>query len=196
MLGCPESVESGRSLERASLDKSAPGAQHTPMRLAILNSLLLVGCASTQVVIQDPAPINSVVYTAGPHDKDQQVYVIMVNDIVPSFFRGEKNTSFIGEMAIEDTGQGTKSIKEISELLKPWTGSDRIIYAPGTSNCLSATEGMPTVMVDWAGGGGSVYKSLSFDYGCAASNPELAAALRSIPAKLGVEALIGPPRRR
>ena len=165
------------------------------MRLAILNSLLLAGCASTQVVIPEPAPINSIIYTAGPHYKDQQVYVIMLNDIAPSFFRGEKNTAFIGAKEIRRTGQDAKSIEEISELLKPWTGSDNVTYAPGMSNCFSATKGMPTVMVDWAGGGGSVYKSLSFDYGCAASNPELAAALRSIPAKLGVETLIGPPRR-
>ncbi len=193
-MECPEWEESGRSLERASLDNSAPEAQHTPMRLAILNSLLLAGCASTQVVIPEPAPINSIIYTAGPHYEDQQVYVIMLNDIAPSFFRGEKNTAFTGEKQIGRTGQDAQSIEDISQILKPWTGSDRVTYAPGLSNCLSATEGMPTVMVDWAGGGG-VYKSLSFDYGCAASNPELAAALRSIPAKLGVEALIGPPHR-
>lgn len=165
------------------------------MKHAILNSLLLAGCASTQVVIPEPAPINSIIYTAGPHDKVQQVYVIMLNDIAPSIFRGEKNTAFIGTKQIGSTGQDVKYIEEISSLLKPWTSYNKVTYAPGMPNCFSATDGMPIIMVDWGGGGGSVYKSLSFDYGCAASNPELAAALRSIPAKLGVEALIGPPRR-
>jgi hypothetical protein len=166
------------------------------MRLAILNALLLAGCASTQPVMPEPLPINSIVYTAGPLDTVHPVYVVMLNDIVPSFFRGEKNTAFVGTKAIGRTGQDAVTMKHVSDLLAPWTGANSVVYAPGLPNCPAATANMPTVAVGWAGGGGSEYKSLSFDFGCAAANPALAAALRSIPATLGIEPLIGPAGRR
>lgn len=104
-------------VQAASLDNFASRAQHTPMRLAILNALLLAGCAPTQVVIPKPLPINSIIYTAGPLDTHHPVYVVMLNDIAPSLFRGEKNTTFVGSREIGRVEEYAAAAAYISELL-------------------------------------------------------------------------------
>ncbi len=160
----------------------------------LLPLLALTSCTTTSGNRPAPAspPTDGIVYETGPCFGTCPVYRVAVTQHLPINFDGKRFTAVTGERMVSLSAERSfEAYYEVLELLRPYRPDGAVTYAPGEVNCRNAPTDMPSVTVEWISTSAQKFDRLSFYYGCAAANPELAAALRKVPDLLPIADLIG-----
>ncbi len=167
----------------------------------LLPLLALTSCTTKPIpavaerpVIADPSsvPDDGIVYETGPCLGSCPVYTVDVTTFLPVRFEGKRFTAVTGERTVALSREGRiDAYNRIEELLHPYRPDGAMDYLPGQPNCPNAPTDMPSVTVQWISNARQRFDRLTFYYGCAAANPELAAALRKVPDLLPISDLIG-----
>ncbi|SEM47816.1 hypothetical protein SAMN05192583_0345 [Sphingomonas gellani] len=142
----------------------------------------LAGCAHHRV----PRGGETISYATAMCFGTCPVYTVTVGPDGQGVFNGEKFTAVAGERRFQATPEQVRAFT--AALAKVRTEGDREI-TPGKPGCTDFATDMPGATVRWQGAGG--VSSLTFNYGCARDNRQIADALRAAPGLLPIGDLVG-----